>query len=150
MVHSFEGRALAVYKIANSGGRNTPGIDKFVFKNDDEKVDMIFVLKDIKNYTSQPVKRVGIPKANGKIRYLGIPSIKDRCFQALFALALAPVAEVKAEIHSYAFRPGRSQRDAVSMVYFYLYVNKNLRDTWIPRYVIDADIKGFFDNIDHK
>lgn len=80
------------------------GEDLTIKEVNKRKMDMVFLLKDIRNYKALPVKRVGIPKANGKIRYLGIPTIKDRCMQALWAIALAPVAEIWADNHSFGFR----------------------------------------------
>lgn len=147
LVHSFSGRALAVKNVAQNQGSKTPGIDNIRMGDDKEKYHLILELKNLKDYEAKPVKRIGIPKAKGKVRYLGIPTIKDRCVQAMYTLALTPVAEVTADENSFGFRPGRSQQDAITMAGLATLAKYpgNRR-----RYVIDADIKGFFDNITHQ
>ena len=90
-----------------------------------------------------PSKRVEIPKPNGKKRPLGIPSIIDRCLQAIVKNALEPCWEAFFEGTSYGFRPGRSAHDAID--FFYGICRPNKRKKW----VVDADIQGCFDNIDH-
>ena len=90
-----------------------------------------------------PSKRVEIPKPNGKKRPLGIPSIIDRCLQAIVKNALEPCWEALFEGTSYGFRPGRSAHDAID--FFYNICRPNKRKKW----VVDADIQGCFDNIDH-
>jgi len=124
-------------------GRKTPGVDKVVVKTPDARGKLVDELAAFTPWRAKPTRRIYIPKANGKQRPLGIPVIKDRCMQAMVKNALEPSWEARFEGISYGFRPGRSCHDAIGKIYGLARPNKN------KKWVLDADIKGAFDNISH-
>ena len=142
-------RLLAVKLVTTNKGAKTPGIDNQLLLSDSDKLDMVELLKNIiinpSTYTAKPVKRVFIPKTAGKLRPLGIPTIQDRCVQALINLILEPLVEMTSDRHSYGFRKFRSAKMALGALRVNLRSNPQLYN----KYVLDADIKGFFDNISH-
>lgn len=107
LTHSFYAKALAVRRVTSNNGSKTAGVDMVTWKTPDAKVCAITELKR-RGYTPQPLRRVHIRKSNGKLRPLGIPTMKDRAMQALYLMALAPVAETTADANSYGFRKERS------------------------------------------
>src|SRR5258708_1788116 len=124
-------------------GKKTPGIDKVLVKTPAERGELVDEMSHFTPWRAIPVKRVYIPKANGKKRPLGIPTIKDRVLQAMVKNALEPSWEARFEGISYGFRPGRSAQDAIMQIWM---IAKEKRKTWI----LDADISGCFDNINHE
>jgi RNA-directed DNA polymerase len=140
---SFSGKALAVKRVTENRGRRTSGVDGRIWNSPASKHNAIGTLKR-RGYQPQPLRRVHIPKANGKWRPLGIPTMKDRAMQALYLLALAPVAETTGDKNSYGFRPGRSTADAIGQCF--LMLSRKDSATW----VMEGDIRGCFDNISHE
>lgn len=143
LTHSFSGKALAVKRVTENRGKNTPGVDKETWTTPGAKTNAISSMRR-RGYSPLPLRRVLIPKKNGKTRPLGIPAMKDRAMQALHLLALEPVAETTADLNSYGFRPGRSTADAGEQCFICL--AKKTQAQW----VLEADIKGCFDNISHN
>jgi RNA-directed DNA polymerase len=142
LTHSFSGKALAVKRVTENKGKNTPGVDKVTWKTPRTKTNAIASLKR-RGYSSLPLRRVLIPKKNGKLRPLGIPAMKCRAMQALYLLALEPIAETTADPNSYGFRPQRSTADAGEQCF------KSLAKKASAEWVLEADIQGCFDNISH-
>ena len=142
LTHSFSGKALAVKRVTENKGRNTPGVDKITWKTTEAKINAIASMKR-RGYSPLPLRRVLIPKKNGKTRPLGIPVMKCRAMQALHLLALEPVAETTADLNSYGFRPERSTADAGKQCF------NSLAQKTSAEWVLEADIKGCFDNISH-
>lgn len=143
LTHSFSGKALAVKRVTENQGKNTPGVDQVVWKTPEEKTRAIASLKR-RNYSPLPLRRVFIPKKNSqKTRPLGIPVMKCRAMQALHLLALEPTAETTADPNSYGFRPERSTADAGEQCF------KALSARNSAQWILEADIQGCFDNISH-
>src|SRR5579885_2178633 len=153
LASSRAAKLLAIRKVGQeNSGRKTPGIDGVVSKSDANRERLFKDGLNLKDYVPVPVRRVFIPKANGKQRPLGIPTMKDRVLQCLVKLALEPEWEAVFEPHSYGFRPGRSVQDAAAAVKHGLGgEGGGRRDGKAARcrWVLDADIKSFFDEIDH-
>jgi len=144
MLRSYENRLLAVRRVTQvNRGKDTPGVDKLVVKTPEARAELVDRLGQYEPWKPLPARRVYIPKANGQQRPLGIPAVLDRCLQAMVKNALEPYWEAKFEDSSYGFRPGRGCHDAVERI-FNLASAKGKR-----KWVLDADIKGAFDNIDH-
>ena len=145
LMRSYSNTATAVRKITQiNQGKNTPGMDKMVIKTPESKGLLVNILLKLIPWKPYPTRRVYIPKSDGKKRPLGIPSIIDRCLQANVKNALEPFWESKFEGSSYGFRPGRSAHDAIEKIFNIARPNKK------KKWVLDADIKGCFDNIAHE
>lgn len=143
LTHSFSAKLLAVKRVTENKGKYTSGVDKQLWSTPYSKWKAANNLSS-KGYKAMPLKRCYIPKKNGKKRALGIPTMKDRAMQALFLLALDPFSETLADKNSYGFRPHRACADAIARC-FSLLARKTS-----PRWILEADIKGCFDNIDHR
>ncbi|EIC4366424.1 reverse transcriptase N-terminal domain-containing protein [Salmonella enterica] len=142
LTHSFSGKTLAVRRVTENRGRKTAGVDGIRWSTPQSKSQAILSLKRY-GYRPQPLKGVYIPKSNGKLRPLGIPTMKDRAMQALYLLALEPVSETTADQRSFGFRSGRSTADAIEQCF------KVLARRIAPKWILEGDIKGCFDNISH-
>ena len=125
-------------------GKLTPGIDGVVCDTSAKRLTLLKEGLSLKGYKPLPVRRVCIPKANGKQRPLGIPTVKDRVMQALIKQAMKPEWESCFEVNSYGFRPGRCCMDAITAI------TQTLRHKNSSHWVLDADISGCFDNIEHE
>jgi RNA-directed DNA polymerase len=141
LTRSRSGKLLAVKRVTENKGKRTAGVDGEIWATPMSK------LKASQSLTHRgyqpPLRRVYIPKSNGKKRPLGIPSMFDRAMQALWLLALNPVAETTADPNSYGFRPRRSTADAIEQCF------KALAKRDSAQWVLEGDIRGCFDNISH-
>ena len=141
---------LAYRNIKSNSGSNTPGTDGLTIK-DIECFTAEEVIAKVRlevsgrkdGYQPQPVRRKEIPKPNGSTRPLGIPCIWDRLIQQCFKQVLEPICEAHFSKNSYGFRPNRSVEHAIAAVSKYLQLSH-------LHYVIEFDIKGFFDNVNHS
>jgi RNA-directed DNA polymerase len=146
MLRSRANTLVSVRRVTEvNAGRKTPGVDGRVALLPQAKAELAVWAQDRpSSWTPRAVKRVFIPKADGKQRPLGIPVTADRVLQARVVNALEPEWEARFEPKSYGFRPGRGCQDAISAIYLTL-KGKNPQRVW----VLDADLKAAFDHIDH-
>lgn len=144
LTHSFSARALAVRRVTENQGKRTAGVDRQLWETPALKRAAIDRLRQQRGYKPLPLRRVYIPKANGKERPLGIPTLFDRAMQALHVLGLEPVAETTSDPNSYGFRKQRSTADAMGQIF--VCTSKRASAQW----VLEADIQGCFDHINHQ
>lgn len=135
LTHSFSGKALAVKRVTENQGK----VDKDIWDTPEKKAKAIRELRQ-RGYHPLPLRRVYIPKRNGKMRPLSIPCMRCRAMQALYLLALDPVTETTADPNSYGFRSERSTADALVQCYN-IYGNR-----YSAHYALEGDIKSCFDH----
>lgn len=143
LTHSYHAKLLAVKRVTSNKGAKTPGVDGVIWNTSKQKLEATKELYR-RGYQAEPLRRVYIPKKNGKRRPLGIPTMKDRAMQALHLLSLEPVAEITADPNSYGFRRERSTQDAIQQCFCAL--ARKVAAEW----VLEADIKSCFDQISHE
>jgi len=144
MLRNYSNLLLSVRKVTQENkGRKTPGIDNQVILTPKSRLRLVSEMLKLKAWCIKPAVRLYIPKASGKLRPLGILTIKNRVAQAVVKNALEPNWEARFESHSYGFRPGRSTHDAIEQCFARL--NSHTKDKW----VLDCDVKSAFDSISH-
>ncbi|SEB24534.1 group II intron reverse transcriptase/maturase [Paraburkholderia sartisoli] len=142
LTRTLSAKLYAVRRVTQNQGARTAGVDRERWDSPERRWEAIGRLKR-RGYKPLPLRRVFIPKANGKERPLGIPTMRDRAMQALYLLALEPVSESMSDPNSYGFRLNRSTADAMSQIFV------AMSQKGSARWVLEADIKGCFDWINH-
>lgn len=142
--HSFYAKALAVRQVTSNKGKRTAGIDGRVWSTAKQKLQAVTTLNQGR-YHAKPLRRIYIPKGDkqDQQRPLSIPTFYDRAMQKLYAYGFEPISELHADAYSYGFRKYRSTQDAITRLHICLSSKHS------PRYILDADIAGCFDNISH-
>jgi RNA-directed DNA polymerase len=147
LVYDPDFLAEAWWRVRSNAGSRTPGIDKATVADIETRIGVGVFLDQVRDllrsgeFRPVPVRQVMIPKASGKLRALGIPTVADRVVQAALKLVLEPIFEADFAPCSYGFRPGRRAQDAIAEIQFYA--------TRGYEWVLEADIRACFDEIDH-
>lgn len=141
----------AVHNIKSNKGSKTAGVDgmpmdRYLQMPRDELITLI--QSTAANYKPKPARRVYIPKSNGKRRPLGIPTMLDRIVQECVRIILEPICEARFYPHSYGFRPYRAQKHAIRDIINV--INASCKSPDQPVWAVEGDIKGCFDNINHR
>ena len=142
LTHSFYGKALAVKRVTQNKGKSTPGVDGIIWSSNVQKMKAVLSMKR-RGYKASPLKRIYILKESGGKRPLSVPTLLDRAMQALYLLALEPIAENRADSNSYGFRQKRSTKDAIEQCFITLARKES------PEWILEGDIEKCFDKIDH-
>jgi RNA-directed DNA polymerase len=128
-----------------NSGKVTPGVDGLVYLTSEARAQLVQEISELnlRKYKPKPIKRVYIPKWDGRLRPLGLPAVKDRAVQWIAKAALEPEWEARFEYNSYGFRPGRGAHDAIAAI------QRNL-NAYGEQFVLEGDIEACFDNISHE
>jgi RNA-directed DNA polymerase len=145
LTRSFSGKALAVKRVTENTGKRTAGVDGELWDSPEKKAAGLQSLQQ-RGYRPSPLRRIYIPKSHDKtkLRPLSIPTMRDRAMQALYLLALEPIAETTGDPNSYGFRKERNTADAIKQC-FLIFNGLNKAE-----YILEADIKSCFDKISHE
>jgi RNA-directed DNA polymerase len=143
LTRSFSGKALAVKRVTENQGKRTPGVDGEIWNTPQKKAEALETLTQ-RGYRPGPLRRIYRPKSNGSKRPLSIPTMKDRAMQALYLLALDPMAEILADPNSYGFRRERSPAEAIDQCHSVL--SNRAGAEWI----LEGEIKACFDKLSHS
>jgi RNA-directed DNA polymerase len=148
LLRSYSNLALSIRQITQvNDGRKTPGVDGETALISAERGKLLCALRQAPPPPARPTRRVYIPKASGKQRPLGTPTVRDRVRQHVVKTALEPSWEARFEPTSYGFRPGRSVHDAIQ--HLRLFLRSQPRSRFRHEWVLDADIRAAFDRISH-
>lgn len=143
LTHSVHAKLLAVKRVVQNKGGKTPGVDGVVWKFDKQKLQAVKDLK-LRGYRTLPLRRIYIPKKNGKKRPLSIPVMRCRAQQALHLMSLEPISETLADKSTYGFRPKRSTADAIE--HCFVALSRKMS----PKWILEGDIHSCFDKISHE
>jgi len=143
LTRSFSAKVLAIRRVTENTGKTTPGVDGEIWNTPEKKTHALNELKH-QGYRPSPLKRVYIPKANGRQRPLSIPTMLDRAMPTLYLQALDPIAECQADPNSYGFRAERSTADAIAQCHTVLSNRGGAEWIW------EGDIRACFDTISHE